>query len=241
MSLDKNFNSLGKKLTVEAVIKSVLSGVAIGGAVAFILAFVTWFLEFNGTLPTILAFVGIGAASGVLLYFFLFRPTVKSNARRLDRYGLDERLITMVELEGDDSFIARMQREDAVKHVGAMDQKKIKFKFPKVIVVLTVVFATLMLSMGTVEALSAASVLPSGAEVWNTVFPPPPPESFKVTYLASKGGYILGNAEQHGLITDRIEQLGVGNDSVCGSTLVRQFKIADVQNRALRHQVVLLS
>ena len=51
----------------------------------------------------------------------------------------------------------------------------------------------------------------------------------------------FGNAQQHGLIADRVEQLGVGNDSVCGSTLVRQFKIADIQNRALPHRVILLS
>lgn len=196
MSSGKGFNGIGKKLTLEAVLKAAFAGVAIGGGVAFVLAFISWFLDFNGTLLIALGFAVTAVISAVLLYFLVFRPTVQSNARRLDSYGLDERVITMVELEGSDSFIAKLQREDAVKHVSAMNQRQIKFRFPRVLVILTLVFTVLMLGMGAVEVLSSVDIVPTGAEVWNTMFPPPPPESFELKYIAEKGGYILGEDEQ---------------------------------------------
>lgn len=196
MKSQKKFDRYDSVLRREAIIKSLLLGAVFGAGVGFVVATVFWFLSSNGILPAVLSFVVVTLALMLVFYKTVFSPTVKKNAKRLDRYGLDERLITMVELEGDDSYIAEVQRRDAVENLGKLDKKQVKIKIATVIIVLIAVFGTLFAGAFATEALSNAGVIPSGIEVWHMIFPPEPPEEFNVKYSVGKGGYIIGNAEQ---------------------------------------------
>jgi cell division protein FtsB len=138
----------------------------------------------------------VAVISSVIFYLVRFRPTVKSNAKRLDSYGLDERIITMVELQGDDSFIAQRQRLDAEENLQKLDSSKIKFRFARPVIVLAIVFGFLFVGMSAVETLSEIDLIPSGKEVWQVIFPPAPPRQFSVVYTAGRGGYLVGEAEQ---------------------------------------------
>ena len=196
MSSKKKFDRYDSVLRLEAIIRSLLFGAVFGGGVGFVLATVFWFLSANGILASALAFVIVTAVLTFVFYKTVFSPTVKRNAKRLDRYGLDERLITMVELEGDDSYIAEVQRRDAVESLSKLDKKQVKIKIATVITVLVAVFCSLFAGALTTEVLSTAGIIPSGKDVWLMIFPPEPPEEFHVKYTAGKGGYIIGDAEQ---------------------------------------------
>lgn len=196
MKSQRKFDHYDSVLQREAIIKSLLLGAAFGAGVGFVLATVFWFLSANGILPVVLTFVIVTLALAFAFYKTIFSPTVKKNAKRLDRYGLDERLITMVELEGDDSYIAEVQRRDAVENLRKLDKKQVKIKIATAIIVLVSVFGALFSGAVTTEVLSTAGVIPSGLEVWQMIFPPEPPEQFDVKYSVGKGGYIIGKAEQ---------------------------------------------
>ncbi len=192
----KKFGGHDGKLGLEAIIKSALAGVGFGATLAFVLATVSWFLEFNGLAAIIISFAVGAALFGFVFYKTVFHPSVIKNARRLDRYGLDERLVTMVELEGDDSYLARRQREDAMSALGQLDKNKVKVIIPTLLIVLSILFGVLFAGMSVVEGLSEAEIMPSGAEVWNTIFPPEPLDEFTVEYSAGKGGHIIGTEKQ---------------------------------------------
>jgi hypothetical protein len=196
MSEKNNFQGFGGKLKSEALLKSVFGGVAIGGAVAFVAAAIFWFMEMNGILLCIAAFAAVTLISAVLLYLLVFKPTVVKNAKRLDACGLEERLITMVELEGNESLIAQKQREDAMVALGGLDTKRVKLKIPSMIISFFLVFFLLFAGMASVETLSEIDVLPSGSELWNKFFPSAPLRNFHIAYEANGGGYIIGDGSQ---------------------------------------------
>lgn len=203
MNSGKKFERFDSVLRIEALIKSALLGAVFGAGVGFVLSTVFWFLNASGILAAVLAFVLTTAALTVVFYKTVYSPTSKTNARRLDRYGLDERLVTMVELEGDDSYIAQMQRQDAVENLARLDKKQVKLKFVRLVVILASVLVFLFAGMFTVEVLSESGVLPSGSEVWQMIFPPEPPEQYELTYAKPKNGYFI---TEDGTTTEAITQ-----------------------------------
>ena len=195
MGSQKKFERFDKKLRLESLLKSTLAGIGCGAIVSFLLAAVFWFLEFDGLLIGIGAFVLLSLVGGIVAYHTAFHPTALRSARRLDRYGLDERLITMVGLEGDDSYMAQKQRADAMKHLEELDKKRVKLKVPTVILTLSIVFAVLFAGMIAVEGLSTAGILPSGADLIASWFPQDPPDMYDLVYKAGAGGSIRLNGE----------------------------------------------
>ena len=183
------------RLVTEGIIKSVLFGLAIGFAANFVTAFLAWLFDFNGIWLAIGVAVGASAVSAVLLYFLKYKPSEKDLARRLDRLGLEERMITMLDLRGESSPIANLQRRDA-KQTLASTPKNIRFAIPKVLVVLVIISVILGSSMTTVVGLAANDIIPGGGDV----FPPEDPyENYiPVTYLVENedAGWIEGEADQ---------------------------------------------
>lgn len=181
------------RLVLEGVLKSVLVGLAIGFAANFLTALLGWVFSFGG----IWLAIGVGAAAwvigGVLIYFLKFRPTVEETAQRMDRLGLEERMITMLELKQDDSYIATIQREDAKRSISHIDGRKIKIRIPRVAICLAIVAAVLGSSMTTVKGLSDNGEIPSFDEI---VEDDPFANYIAVTYVVEEGGYIEGETDQ---------------------------------------------
>ena len=192
----KKFVKFDGRLRNEALLRSALGGLVIGGLSAFIFALVAWFMEFNGVSAAFALFAVAAIVSGVILYFTKFHPTILQNARRLDRYGLEERLITMVGLEGDDSVIAQKQREDAMNALNNLDAKRVKYRISTVLMILVLAVMVFFVEMVALEGLSETGLVPSGAEVWVKIFPPDPLAKYTVEYTADEGGYIIGELEQ---------------------------------------------
>lgn len=186
-------NELLKKhysqLCFEAGLRSALFGLSLGFAAAFVLSALEWLLDFGASWISVLVFVIVFATSGVLLYVFKYRPDTADAARRLDRLGLDERMITMLDYEGDDSYIASLQRENARDHFKNVENKKLRLHISRALIAISVSASVLGISMITVLALSESGLIPSGSTIISG-------DEFidyiPVSYIVDEGGYITG-------------------------------------------------
>ena len=202
-----------KHLIKEAVIKSLMAGLSIGFLVLFIVAFVFFMTGFSAYWLSFVIFFVVSAAAVVALYFLKYRPGEKDIARRIDKLGLDERIITMTEYSDNDDYIFTRQREDAVgslyktfshssdgskKRSGAdnLGSSLIKIVIPvSFIIVLSVMFL-LSSGMATVSVMSAEGVIPNGGKIIENVNEERNKRYFEVTYLVEGGGFIEGDEVQ---------------------------------------------
>lgn len=159
------FKKFQAKLRWEGFLRSLLCGLAIGFAVLFVSATICWVVGFKGIWLSIVLFaVAVGVAT-TLFYFLMFSPDTKKMAKRIDELGLEERIITMTELEGDDSFIAVKQREDAMAALGKVNASAMKLVISVPIIIACAVIGVGAVGMTTVHALNVADVVPSGIEL----------------------------------------------------------------------------
>ena len=198
MKQNKHFDMRYKKLTVEALLKSLFCGLLVAFGAIFVLGAVFWIIGTTnlalviGVLCCTLLF--ITGLAGAIFYFTKFRPTVVSNARRIDSLGLHERVITMVDYQNDDSIMASLQREDAIKALSKVDKKSIRFHFNKKVFIALSITGVFSLGMCVVSALSAAGLLPSIIDIVKQS--QEKTEYIPVSYFAEDGGIIEGDSEQ---------------------------------------------
>ena len=192
----KHFTEYQPKLTFEAILKSALCAVAIGFGTGLVLGLIFWLFGVEIFWILIAATLGVACASGVLFYFLRFRPTDKSNAARLDRLGLEERMVTMVELEGNDSYIATIQRADAEASLKTIDKSQLKIKIPRIIIILSLVFFILGTGMITVNVLTELGLMPGGDDLIDDLLEDEFVDYVTVTYEADDGGTIDGEPDQ---------------------------------------------
>lgn len=118
--MSANFEKLKRRYRLSAIIISIAVGVSFGIIVPCVMltAFKATGVQFFWAYYIPIA-IGAAAVTGVPLYFAL-RPTDKKLAKRLDeRYGLDQKVQTMVEYEGEGGTMPKLQREQADAAVGA--------------------------------------------------------------------------------------------------------------------------
>ena len=188
------FGKHHSRLALEGAIKSTLFSLAVGFIIAFFVALAAWIFEFGNIWLAIGSGLGAAIPCGVLLYFKKFRPTPEILARRVDRLGLEERLITMMELKDDDSYIATLQRENAREHIRHVENKKLKIRLSKALTVVTVLAFLLSTSMITVLGLSDSEIIPSGGDL---ISPDDPMANYvALSYVVEEGGEIVGESDQ---------------------------------------------
>lgn len=199
------FDKFRKRLVLEGILKAFLFGLAVGGAVDFVVAFITWFTPFNGLWLSLGLGLGTGVIAGVIVYFVKYRPSTKDVARRLDRMGMEERMITMVELDGDESYIAKVQRENAVGVASAVTGKGLKIGASVVSIVLAAVLGVAAgPAMTTVTALAAYGVIDSGGTVIDNI-------TEKDVFYAVE--YRLDDDEHGEIIGDAIQAVKAGEST----------------------------
>ena len=183
------------RVLAQSLLKSGLFGLLIGCCAAFLMAFISWFVGFNGGLwLSIGILVSVTAGSGALLYFTKFRVTNSLLARRIDMLGLDERIVTMMELENDDSYIAQLQREDARKKLVTVSPKQLKFKMAKKNNASIVTAAIIAPAMMVICGLMAGGFLSSGLDLINPSANERP--EIEIEYVVEEGGTIDGEEFQ---------------------------------------------
>ncbi len=205
MDVKELFEKYYSRLAREGMFKALFCGLIVGFLVNFGVAFATWFMDADGLWWSIGALVVATAIATPLFYLKKFKPNVQDVARRLDRLGLEERLITMTEYLGDESYIAQKQREDAKVSLHKIDTKLIRFIFSKVMIILLAVSFVLGSGMTTVTGLSDEGILKGGKEVFEEIIPDEPVVYVTVTYIVSEGeGVIEG---------DDVQILEIGSDA----------------------------
>lgn len=157
----KLFDKYYSRIVREGVLKSLVFGLIVCFSAMTLVATLTWLLNFEGALWVTLTCGAVAlAVSAPIFYFACFRPTTEAIAKRLDGLGLEERLITMLELEKDESYVAMRQREDAKAKLNTVNVKQIKLVLSKAVIVTVAILFVASVSMTTVSALSASDVIP---------------------------------------------------------------------------------
>lgn len=197
MTYSQVYKSHYSRMVRDRLIKSAVFSLFIGLAAAAIVAFVTIFTEFNGLWTAIGCGLGVAAVMIPVLYFAWLRPTEKSVAQSLDRLGFDERIITMLELEGDNSVVAELQRNDAVATVTAAAEKnggKIAapaMSITKKITSLLGLNTRLLIAAGTIFSVAVVSLVITGLphdrveEIFIGT------NSYSISYGAGEHGYLV--------------------------------------------------
>ena len=160
------FKKYRSRVVKEGILKAVVCGLIVGFAVLIVTALAFWFAGVPwGLWLSIALFAAATGASVPAFYFLKFKPTAKAIAKRIDQLGLEERIITMMELEKDESFIAMKQREDALAAMKKADHMLIKVVVTTALVVAVSVTGAFGVGAGTVSALYTAGVIPSGMDL----------------------------------------------------------------------------
>lgn len=172
MSKESIFQKYYKKLAGEGLMKSFLLALTIALFVETLILLAFWFVGIKRYWLSAGISVGVFAALVPSLYFLFFRPDTKAIAKRLDSLGLEERLLTMNELQNDESYIAMRQREDAKQALAKIDPKNVKIVLSKTLLVLLIVSFVCVGSMTTVTALANNGVIPGGNDIIDDKFNP---------------------------------------------------------------------
>lgn len=179
------FKKYQTRIAREGFIKALFCGLIVGCSVLLVSAAISWFFGFKAGLWLSLAlFVVCTAVVTPIFYFKKFRPTTKAIAMRVDELGLEERLLTMTELENDDSYIAMRQREDALNALKSVDHLLIKIVVSAALIVTLAVVGVFGIGMLTVDALHYANVIPSGIALLTE---PHVPMNFTLSYKVGDG------------------------------------------------------
>lgn len=192
MNVKDIFHKHYRRLRAEGIIKSVMGGAGVCLAVHVVLAFLYWMFRFGSLWLGVIAGLPLGALSGVLLYFFKYRLTEKTVARRMDSYGLEERMITMVEFSGDSSHMAELQRADAMTNLENVPVKRVRVHISAASAAIVSALFVLSLSLSMLGVLSQAGNIPYGMDM----FAQGTDGTFEVVYTSGEGGRILGEMQQ---------------------------------------------
>ena len=109
-----------RRLVLEGVLRSALFGLFVGFTVNTLFGALVWLFGFGGIWLAVGVGAGCALASGVSIYFLRYRVTEKELARRVDRLGLEERTVTMLELGTDEScrkyyfYLTDLRRESRI-------------------------------------------------------------------------------------------------------------------------------
>ena len=154
------------RLKTEGFLKALLWGLAVGFAALAVFGMVHWIMGWKFAWACALVGVSFAAVSTFAFYQWKFKPTTKYIARRVDDLGLHERILTMTELEGDESYIAKLQRKDALESLSLIreDLLKIGVSIP------SIVAAFVAMVLGVFGVLFASGVFKDFKEI-NPVIP----------------------------------------------------------------------
>ena len=161
------FKKYHRRIVKEGILKSLFYGLIAGSGALLISSLFSWFFGFREGIWLSIALFAVGlAATSLPLYFLKFRPTTKQIAVRVDALGLEERLLTMIELENDDSYIAARQRDDAIRAMNSVDSMLLKIVVSVALITMLVVSLVIGLVGGTaVSSLYYAGAIESGVDL----------------------------------------------------------------------------
>lgn len=214
MSKESIFQKYYKKLAGEGLLKSFLLALTIALFVETVILLAFWFVGIKRYWLSAGISVGVFAALVPSLYFLFFRPDTKAIAKRLDSLGLEERLLTMNELQNDESYIAMRQREDAKQALAKIDPKNVKIVFSRVLIVLLLISVFATGSAATVTTLTNKEIIPTPSDIIKDIVNPE--QYYTIKYVAEVYGDVIfgGDSYVGGIIEGADEQLVAFGEAV---------------------------
>ena len=181
-----------KKLKQETFWKAFLKSVQWTGILGMLGALFWWLLGLsNSWIILLLCLSCFGICFSI--YYTRYRITLRDVASRIDELGLQERVITALELEGDDSYIAQRQREDTLKSLQSVDAKAVKIRFSLISLLVAITLGFCALGASAVPVLAEMGKIPTLSQLVQKEESVP---HYKVEFSASKGGSIWGESSQ---------------------------------------------
>lgn len=190
------FKKYYSRLAKEGFFKALVCGLLIGFSLLLLSAFVCWFIGFKHFWIAIVIWAVAIVVATPIFYYKKFRPSTKAIAKRIDELGLEERLLTMVQLENDTSYLAMRQREDAMAALNSVNAGLIKIAVSVPLVITLSVVAVFGLGMTTASAMCAAEKIPSGISLLGKAEDELARKEYDVIYQVNGGGTITGEVEQ---------------------------------------------
>ena len=170
------FRTYRKRMLIEALIKALLIGITVAAGTVFLYSLGshihtartyysvsvtdtdTATVANTGTdtattanAVTVVAIaVSVTAVTTLLLVLTVYRPTDKRVAHRLDSLGLEERILTMLELQNETTPIAQLQRRDALEHLKQVSPRDLRLRISRTLCMIcltAVILATVMLAL----------------------------------------------------------------------------------------------
>jgi hypothetical protein len=153
-----------RRVILEAVIKALLIGLLVAGLIMVGVA-----AMYVVTYENILV-IAIGIPLAVVclfavaipVFFMIMKSKLSQLNHRLDSLGLQERVITMAEYRHDTSYVAQVQREDALARIGEMHKSDLKIKTSKPLISITailLIIAILLFLLATPISAALAPVI----------------------------------------------------------------------------------
>ena len=155
----KLLRTFKRRIAKEGWIKSILCGLSIGFGAEIVCSLVFWALGIKMFWISIIAFAAVAGISAPLFYFCKFRRSTREVASRVDMLGLEERILTMTQFADDDSFMARYQREDAMRSLEKVNSSLFKIAVSVPLVVVCAVTLVIGAGTTTVSAVSDRSLI----------------------------------------------------------------------------------
>lgn len=214
MSKESIFQKYYKKLAGEGLLKSFLLALTIALFVETVILLAFWFVGIKRYWLSAGISVGVFAALVPSLYFLFFRPDSKAIARRLDSLGLEERLLTMNELQNDESYIAMRQREDARQALAKIDPKNVRIVLSRVFIVLLLISVFATGSAATVTTLTNKEIIPTPSDIIKDITNPE--QYYTIRYVAEVYGDVIFGGDEYigGIIEGADEQLVAFGESI---------------------------
>lgn len=192
---EKIFQEYYNRLAKEGWLKALICGLIVGFMALFVSATTFWFVALKQLWLVFVIFAVVAVSAMLISYFVKFRPSTKDIARRVDDLGLEERLLTMAQLQNDSSFIAMKQREDALNALKAVHVQDVKIAISAAMLVVLAISSVFSMGATTVYALSTNGKLPSGGELLGVTKEEQVVE-YELLYEETDGGVIEGEIFQ---------------------------------------------
>ena len=111
------------RLQMEGWVRAGVAGLFTGFSAMFLSALIFWLTAVEQFWLAIIVFAVVALATTPLYYFAKYKPSNREIAARVDTLGLEERILTMEQLNGDTSYIAKKQREDAIRSLSSVSTR----------------------------------------------------------------------------------------------------------------------
>ena len=182
-----------KQLKKEALLNSALISLRWTG-LALIICSIVWWCFGLGLIWLILIIAAACCVVAFSLDYIRRIPTLKEVARRIDELGLEERVATAIELEGNESYIAKRQREDTEKALKKLNNTTLKTRVYISTIILALIAVVCAGGSTTISVLAYKGIIPTLPQMVREK--EIAAKCYKVEFTASKGGSIWGEQTQ---------------------------------------------